>query len=54
MDLHGNIDDTMAAQFEVMLGFHLFPHEDQLEGGNEAMRLVPALNGRALSWIPVL
>ena len=43
LDLHGNIDDTMAAQFEVMLGFHLFPHEDQFERGDEAMRLVPAL-----------
>jgi microcystin degradation protein MlrC len=45
LDLHGNIGDEMAAPslFDLMLGFHKFPHTDQFERGDELMRLVPAL-----------
>jgi microcystin degradation protein MlrC len=43
LDLHGNIGDEMASYFDVMLGFHKFPHTDQFERGDEVMRLVPGL-----------
>jgi microcystin degradation protein MlrC len=43
LDLHGNISDTMADVFDVMIGYHLYPHTDQWERGDEAMRLVPRL-----------
>ncbi len=43
LDLHGNIGDEMASFFDLMIGFHFFPHTDQFERGDELMRLVPAL-----------
>ena len=43
LDLHGNIGDEMASCFDLMIGFHFFPHTDQFERGDELMRLVPAL-----------
>ncbi|MBO0728128.1 MAG: M81 family metallopeptidase [Acidimicrobiaceae bacterium] len=43
LDLHGNISDAMAELYDVMLGYHLYPHTDQWERGDEAMRLVPRL-----------
>lgn len=43
LDLHGNLSAEMSSYFNVMLGFHLFPHEDQYERGDELMRLVPEL-----------
>jgi microcystin degradation protein MlrC len=43
LDLHGNVSDTMADAFDVMIGYHLYPHTDQWERGDEAMRLVPRL-----------
>jgi microcystin degradation protein MlrC len=43
LDLHGNLSAEMSSFFDVMLGFHLFPHEDQYERGDEVMRLVPEL-----------
>lgn len=43
LDLHGNIGDAMASFYDLMIGFHYFPHTDQFERGDELMRLVPAL-----------
>ena len=43
LDLHGNVSDGMAEVFDVMIGYHLYPHTDQWERGDEAMRLVPRL-----------
>lgn len=43
LDLHGNLSTEMSSYFDVMLGFHLFPHEDQYERGDEVMRLIPEL-----------
>merc|ERR1712159_677761 len=43
LDLHGNLSAEMSSYFDVMLGFHLFPHEDQYERGDEVMRLLPDL-----------
>ena len=43
LDLHGNIGDDMASFFDIMVGFHYFPHTDQFERGDELMRLVPGL-----------
>jgi microcystin degradation protein MlrC len=43
LDLHGNISDTMAEVFDVMIGYHLYPHTDQWERGDEAVRLLPGL-----------
>ena len=48
LDLHGNIGDEMASYFDLMIGFHKFPHTDQFERGDELMRLVPSLVGGAL------
>ena len=42
-DLHGNVSDSMAALFDVMLPFHLYPHTDMEARGLEAARLLPAL-----------
>jgi microcystin degradation protein MlrC len=43
LDLHGNISDAMAGLYDVMVGYHLYPHTDMWERGDEAMRLLPAL-----------
>eukprot|EP01052_Picozoa_sp_SAG31_P019955 SAG31_NODE_1479_length_8180_cov_7.141684_6_plen_435_part_00 len=43
LDLHANIGDEMATFFDLMIGFHYFPHTDQFERGDELMRLVPTL-----------
>jgi microcystin degradation protein MlrC len=43
LDLHGNISDEMARLYDVMLGYHLYPHTDMWERGDEAMRLLPSL-----------
>ena len=42
-DLHGNVSDSMAALFDVMLPCHLYPHTDMEARGLEAVRLLPAL-----------
>ena len=33
----------MASFYDLMIGFHFFPHTDQFERGDELMRLIPAL-----------
>jgi microcystin degradation protein MlrC len=43
LDLHGNVSDAMAEVFDVMIGYHLYPHTDQWERGDEAIRLLPRL-----------
>jgi microcystin degradation protein MlrC len=43
LDLHANVSDAMADVFDVMIGYHLYPHTDQWERGDEAMRLLPRL-----------
>ena len=43
LDLHGNISDAMAGHYDVLLGYHLYPHTDMWERGDEAFRLLPAL-----------
>jgi len=43
LDLHGNIADEMTELYDVMLGYHLYPHTDMWERGDEAIRLVPRL-----------
>ena len=43
LDLHANISDEMASYFDLMIGFHKFPHTDQFERGDELMRTVPHL-----------
>lgn len=43
LDLHGNISDDMAAVYDVMLGYHLYPHTDCWERGHEAVMLLPRL-----------
>lgn len=43
LDLHGNISDEMAELYDVMLGYHLYPHTDMWERGDESLRLLPAL-----------
>lgn len=43
LDLHGNVTDAMAEHFDVMLGYHLYPHTDMWERGHEAVHLLPAL-----------
>ena len=48
LDLHGNISDPMAEVFDVMIGYHLYPHTDQWERGDEALRLLPSLMDRSL------
>lgn len=48
LDLHGNISDTMADLYDVMIGYHLYPHTDMWERGDESMRLLPALVDRTL------
>lgn len=49
LDLHGNLSTSMASSFEIMLGYHLFPHEDQYERGDELIRLLPPLLSGELS-----
>lgn len=48
LDLHGNISDAMAEVFDVMIGYHLYPHTDQWERGDEALRLLPRLRDGGL------
>lgn len=43
LDLHGNITDAMADHYDVMLGYHLYPHTDMWERGHEAVHLLPGL-----------
>ncbi|HEX2851139.1 MAG TPA: M81 family metallopeptidase [Acidimicrobiales bacterium] len=43
LDLHGNVSDDMARLFDVMLGYHLYPHTDMWERGHEAVLLLPRL-----------
>ncbi|NOU89364.1 MlrC domain protein [Paenibacillus sp. LMG 31460] len=37
LDLHGNLTEKMAAEVNVMLGVHLYPHTDCYERGMEAV-----------------
>ena len=43
LDLHGNIHDRMVDSFDYMVGFKLYPHEDQYEAGHQAFSLLPRL-----------
>jgi microcystin degradation protein MlrC len=48
LDLHGNIGDEMAGLYDLMFGYHLYPHTDMWERGDEAMRHLPRLLDRSL------
>src|SRR6185295_9153769 len=43
LDLHGNITPEMGEVYDLMLGFHLYPHTDMYERGEEVVELLPAL-----------
>ena len=43
LDLHGNITPAMGEVYDLMLGFHLYPHTDMYERGEEVVDLLPAL-----------
>ncbi|MHB8508911.1 MAG: M81 family metallopeptidase [Candidatus Dormibacteria bacterium] len=43
LDLHGNITEAMAADAQILLGVHEYPHIDMYERGYEAVQLIPAL-----------
>ena len=35
LDLHGNLGDAMTEYFDAMVGYRLYPHEDQYETGHK-------------------
>ena len=48
LDLHGNISESMAESFELMLGCHLYPHTDMEARGVELVELTAQLLEGAL------
>jgi microcystin degradation protein MlrC len=42
-DLHGNVTDTMAEVYDLLLPVHLYPHTDMYERGYEAVSLLPGM-----------
>ena len=43
LDLHGNIYDEMLQHWDAMVGYRLYPHEDQFETGYKVFHLLPQL-----------
>jgi microcystin degradation protein MlrC len=43
LDLHGNIYDEMLQYWDGMIGYRLYPHEDQFETGYKVFKLLPQL-----------
>jgi microcystin degradation protein MlrC len=39
LDLHGNLDDTLLANTDILLPYHTYPHVDTAERGREAVDL---------------
>jgi microcystin degradation protein MlrC len=39
LDLHGNIDDVLVANADILLPYHTYPHVDTAERGREAVEL---------------
>jgi microcystin degradation protein MlrC len=39
LDLHGNLDDTLLANTDILLPYHTYPHVDTAERGREAVVL---------------
>ena len=46
LDLHANITARMARQADVLVGYHTFPHVDQLSTGRRAARVLARLLDR--------
>ncbi len=42
-DLHGNIDDVLTAAVDVILPYNTYPHIDNAERGEEAVRIASAM-----------
>ena len=40
LDLHANVTDSMTAVFDLLVGYHLYPHTDMRERGLEAIELL--------------
>ena len=43
LDLHANIYDDMLLYWDAMIGYRLYPHEDQFETGYKVFSLLPKL-----------
>src|SRR5207302_6820057 len=48
LDLHGNITPAMAAEYDLLLGCHLYPHTDLDDRGRETISLLEEVHAGRL------